>query len=166
MEKSCSTCKYGKTSYPNKRCTDCIDQDHPGCSIDWHRLWEPSEQAVKAYIEKINEGSNGMIEPVPDDKCTTKGVKYDSSKLRWSLLPLEALQDVVSVLEFGAKKYAPDNWKHVNNAQARYWDAAMRHLVAYKIDNKTDSETGLSHLAHAICCLLFLQHFDNEDNNK
>jgi len=25
-------------------------------------LWEPSEQAVKAYIEKINEGSNGMIE--------------------------------------------------------------------------------------------------------
>jgi hypothetical protein len=62
VEKSCSTCKYGKTSYPNKRCTDCIDQDHPGCSIDWHRLWEPSEQAVKAYIEKINEGSNGMIE--------------------------------------------------------------------------------------------------------
>jgi hypothetical protein len=25
-------------------------------------LWEPSEQAVKAYIEKINEGSNGMIQ--------------------------------------------------------------------------------------------------------
>jgi heterodisulfide reductase subunit B len=25
-------------------------------------LWEPSEKAVKAYIEKINEGSNGMIQ--------------------------------------------------------------------------------------------------------
>ena len=62
MEKSCSTCKYGRTAYPNARCTDCIDKDHPGCSIDWHRLWEPSEKAVKAYIEKINEGSNGMIQ--------------------------------------------------------------------------------------------------------
>ena len=166
MEKSCSTCKYGNTSYPNARCTDCIDLDHPGCSIEWHRLWEPSEKVVKNYLDKINNEVNGMIELVSDDESTTKGVKYDSSKLRWSLLPLEALQDVVSVLEFGAKKYAPDNWKHVDNAQARYWDAAMRHLVAYKIDNKTDSETGLSHLAHAVCCLLFLQHFDNEDNNK
>jgi hypothetical protein len=25
-------------------------------------LWEPSEKAVQAYIEKINEGSNGMIQ--------------------------------------------------------------------------------------------------------
>jgi hypothetical protein len=94
------------------------------------------------------------------------GKKYDNEKLRWSLLPLEALQDVVNVLEFGAKKYAPDNWKYVDNAQARYWDAAMRHMIAYKIDNQTDSETGLSHLAHAICCLLFLSQFDIEDNNK
>ena len=62
MEKSCSTCKYGRTAYPNARCTDCIDKDHPGCSIDWHRLWEPSDKAVQAYIEKINEGSNGMIQ--------------------------------------------------------------------------------------------------------
>ena len=62
MEKSCSTCKYGRTSYPNARCSDCIDLDHPGCKIEWHRLWEPSEKAVKAYIEKINEGSNGMIQ--------------------------------------------------------------------------------------------------------
>ena len=62
MEKSCSTCKYGKTSYPNARCTDCIDLDHPGCSIEWHRLWEPSEKVVKNYLDKINNGVNEMIE--------------------------------------------------------------------------------------------------------
>ena len=97
---------------------------------------------------------------------STLGLKYDNSKLRYSLIPLDSLQEVVKVLEFGAKKYAPDNWKHVEDAQARYWDAAMRHIVAYKLDNKTDSETGLSHLAHAICCLLFLINFDNNENDN
>lgn len=94
------------------------------------------------------------------------GRKFDNSKLRYSLIPLDALQDVVKVLEFGAKKYAPDNWKYVDKAQERYWDAAMRHIVAYKLEDKADSETGLSHLAHAVCCLLFLLTLDNQDNNK
>lgn len=62
MEKSCATCKHGKSPYPNARCTDCIDLDHPGCSIEWHRLWEPSEKVVKNYLDKINNGVNGMIE--------------------------------------------------------------------------------------------------------
>jgi hypothetical protein len=97
---------------------------------------------------------------------STKGVKYDDTKIRYSLIPLDALQETVKVLEFGAKKYAPDNWKYVDDAEARYWDAAMRHIVAYKLEDKTDSETGLSHLAHAICCLLFLINFDNNPEKK
>jgi hypothetical protein len=96
----------------------------------------------------------------------TLGVKYDDTKIRYSLIPLDSLQEVVKVLEFGAKKYAPDNWKYVDDAEARYWDAAMRHIVAYKLEDKTDSETGLSHLAHAICCLLFLINFDNSQQEK
>jgi hypothetical protein len=116
---------------------------------------KPTIKQIEEYMSSLNLPETPEV-----------GKKYDKEKLRWSLLPLEALQDVVNVLEFGAKKYAPDNWKYVDNAQARYWDAAMRHMIAYKIDNQTDSETGLSHLAHAICCLLFLSQFDIEDNNK
>ena len=101
------------------------------------------------------------------EKVNTKGlkpdgVKYDSGKLNWSLMPFGALQEVVKVLEFGSQKYAPNNWQYVDNAEERYWNAAMRHMIAYKTESETDSETGLSHLAHAICCMLFLQHFDNE----
>jgi len=118
---------------------------------------KPNVKQIEEYMAELN-----YIE----SKNNTKGVKFDDSKLRWSLIPLDALQDVVKVLEFGAKKYAPDNWKYVDKAQERYWDAAMRHIVAYKLDNKADSETGLSHLAHAICCLLFLLNFDNQENNK
>ena len=97
---------------------------------------------------------------------STKGLKYDSGKLNWSLMPFGALQEVVKVLEFGSQKYAPNNWMYVDNADERYWNAAMRHLIAYRTESETDSETGLSHLAHAICCMLFLQHLNNEQNNK
>jgi hypothetical protein len=116
----------------------------------------------KPTIKEIEEYKAALNLP----EVNTKGIKFDGSKLRYSLIPLDSLQEVVKVLEFGAKKYAPDNWKHVDNAQARYWDAAMRHIVAYKLEDKADSETGLSHLAHAICCLLFLLNFDNQENNK
>ena len=119
-------------------------------------LMKPTIKEVEEYMAALN---------LPES--STLGIKYDGSKLRYSLLPLDSLQEVVKVLEFGAKKYAPDNWKHVDNAEARYWDAAMRHIVAYKLEDKADSETGLSHLAHAICCLLFLINFDNnQENNK
>jgi hypothetical protein len=91
------------------------------------------------------------------------GVKYDSEKLRWSLLPLDAVEEVVKVLEYGAQKYAPDNWMKVPGARERYWDAAMRHLVAWKKDGCLDDETKLSHLAHATCCMLYLIWFEQQD---
>ena len=126
--------------------------------MNQHNLMKPTTKEIDDYMKALK---------LPEVKETVVGKKYDNDKLRWSLLPLGALQDVVKVLEFGAKKYAPDNWKYVDQAEERYWNAAMRHIVAYKLESHTDSETGLSHLAHAICCLLFLLNFDNnQENNK
>lgn len=85
-----------------------------------------------------------------------KGQKFDTDKLDWSLLPIEPTEEVIKVLMFGAKKYAPDNWKHVEDYERRYYSAAQRHLTAWKKGDKVDEETGLSHLAHALCCILFL----------
>ena len=89
------------------------------------------------------------------DQCFV-GRKLDAGKPRWSLLPWNALGAVVSVLEFGARKYAPGNWRHVPDARTRYFDAAQRHLLAWWSGEKSDPETQFPHLAHALCCLLFL----------
>jgi hypothetical protein len=98
---------------------------------------------------------------------TTAGVKYDNGKPQWSLLPFRALTQVVEVLTYGAKKYAPDNWKRVPDARRRYIDAGFRHLTAYTTGETNDPETGKHHLAHAICCLLYLVAFDlGEHNDK
>ena len=89
------------------------------------------------------------------------GIKFDDEKLRYSLLPPGTVKQVAEVLEFGARKYAPDNWKHVPNARARYYDAAHRHIEAWWSGEIRDQETGKHHLAHAVCCLLFLMWLDN-----
>jgi hypothetical protein len=94
-----------------------------------------------------------------------KGMKFDHEKPDWSLLDLDRVEEVVRVLTYGAKKYSPDNWKHVE--PHRYLSAAMRHIAAFQRGEAEDSETGISHLAHAQCCLHFLQWFESqEDVNK
>ena len=88
-------------------------------------------------------------------KDTPLGLKYDTGKVRMSLLPSGVLSIVLEVLELGAKKYAPDNWKHVENARTRYYDALHRHVEAWWNGEMFDKESGKHHLAHAICCCMF-----------
>lgn len=94
------------------------------------------------------------------------GRKFDGDKEQFSLLPTGVLKPVLKVLGFGAKKYAKDNWKYVDNARERYFNAAMRHLTAWWEGEKKDPETGESHLAHTVCCLFFLLWLDNKENTE
>lgn len=89
-----------------------------------------------------------------------EGLKADDGRDRWDLLPWEPTRDIVRVLGHGARKYSEKNWLKVENARARYFAAAMRHLFAWWAGEKLDRESGLPHLAHAGCNLLFLAHFD------
>jgi hypothetical protein len=84
------------------------------------------------------------------------GMKFDGGKRDFTLLPWASVEEIVKVLEFGAQKYARDNWKQVEDAQHRYTKAALRHLVAYTQGEVNDPESGLPHLAHLGCCVLFL----------
>jgi hypothetical protein len=86
----------------------------------------------------------------------TEGRKFDAGKPDYTLLPWDSVEEIVKVLDFGAKKYARDNWRHVDNAESRYLAAAFRHMAAHAKGEQNDPETGLPHLAHAGCCILFL----------
>lgn len=94
----------------------------------------------------------------------TLGHKNDKGKLAFRLIPLDALKETVRVLMFGAfeapredgtKGYGEDNWIHVPQARERYYDAALRHLTAWYEGERNDQVSGLHHLAHASCCVLF-----------
>jgi len=99
-------------------------------------------------------------------KSTPAGLKYDDNKLRYTLIPPVALKGLAEVLTFGAAKYAPDNWKYVENGKVRYLDALYRHLEAYRSGEILDPESGLSHLKHILTNAVFLLYFEFEDENK
>lgn len=87
------------------------------------------------------------------------GVKYDNGKKAWGLVPFKSVEVIIDALMYGAKKYAPDNWKKVPDAENRYFDALMRHATAYKNGETHDPESGVHHLGCAGASLLFLIHF-------
>ena len=97
--------------------------------------------------------------------ATTGGRKFDGNKPQYGLLPPLALRATVDVLTFGAEKYEPDNWKFVPDSKRRYFDALQRHLWAYKDGEKIDPESNMHHLAHAMCCLMFLYEHDVKYSN-
>ena len=92
--------------------------------------------------------------------ATTGGRKFDGNKLQYGLLPPNALKATVEILTFGAEKYEPNNWIHVPDSKRRYFDAAQRHLWDWKNGEQNDPESGKNHLAHALCCLMFLYEHD------
>lgn len=91
------------------------------------------------------------------------GRKDDAGKPRYDLLPATSVQEVVQVLTHGAAKYGPENWKQIQDLHNRYYAAAQRHIQAHRLGVKRDEETGLHHLAHAICSLIFIMETELKD---
>jgi Domain of unknown function (DUF5664) len=90
------------------------------------------------------------------------GRKYDQDKPRYDLIQTKAIGAYVRVLTYGAEKYAPDNWRRVEDRRRRYFAAALRHLMSWWGGEQRDPETGENHLAHAICCVAFLLEEEEE----
>lgn len=67
-----------------------------------------------------------------------------------------ALAQVAKVLEVGGAKYGVENWRKVPDFRNRYASALLRHGFAYLKGEENDPDDGLPHLAHLICCALFL----------
>lgn len=96
-------------------------------------------------------------------------VKNDDKKPQLDLLPYDSLVEITRVLEFGAKKYGVDNWKN-NLAIRRLINATLRHVMEFSEGIDIDSESGMSHIAHAGCNILFIlwlmKHGDCDNRRK
>lgn len=88
-----------------------------------------------------------------------EGTKFDHGKVRLELLSPWFLEEVGMVLTSGAFKYEEENWaKGIKNR--RLVGATLRHIFAYMRGEVNDPEWGYHHLAHAVCCLMFILHQD------
>jgi len=82
--------------------------------------------------------------------------KHDQGKLRWDLVDFKAIEPMMEALTYGANIYGDSNWRTVENAEDRYFAAVMRHLSAWRQGEIHDPESGINHLGHAMCSLMFL----------
>ncbi len=87
---------------------------------------------------------------------TTEGKKFDEGKTRYDLIPFHALEEITKVLTYRAEKYDDNDWRHVNPWQPRYLRAALGHIMDWARGEVNDQESGLHHLAHAACSIMFL----------
>ena len=177
QERHCNSCFYSQVESNLSPCNSCYDRVDEIPFSKWINrniyikeedmdVTNEEEDVFKQMAEWLVKQSVGIKDDKPtvgnDLGVTPLGVKFDNDKPQWSLLPFESLEQVVEVLTSGAKKYAPDNWKYVPDADTRYMDAAFRHMAQYMQGEMHDEETGNNHLAHAVCCLLFKLWFDRQ----
>jgi len=126
----------------------------PYCAM--HRMYDCMCSYPKSMCTSLPE-SHWVVQDLPAPEVG--GTKYDQEKPHMDLLSREALIQTAQVLTFGAKKYTSHNWRK-GIAWSRVLGAAMRHLTAFNDGEDKDPETGLSHLAHLGCCVMFLLEYE------
>ena len=85
--------------------------------------------------------------------------KADNGKTRLDLVSPTFIEAVGKIRTFGVSKYGDsDSWAKVE--PKRYMAALLRHINAYRMSEENDKESGMPHLWHAACNLMFLIDLD------
>lgn len=80
-----------------------------------------------------------------------------SSKPPLSTIPCPVLFEVGAAMLEGAAKYARHNYRIAGVRSSIYYDAAMRHLMAWWEGQDIDPDSGLHHLSKAIAGLVVIR---------
>lgn len=99
-----------------------------------------------------------------EDKANV-AIKFDKDKLKFNLIPPEAEKALAEILTMGAAKYGDRNWENGLDEE-RILASLRRHLNAYQLGEKTDPESGYSHLKHALCNAAFLVTMEERQDKQ
>jgi hypothetical protein len=136
-------CKYCGQSYPaliNDCCTYCL--------------------RCFTLRQEIFGGLSGQpLKKISEVEMTIEGAKhFDEGKEPLDQLPTESLMEIAKVMAMGEKKYGRNNW-----TKGMDWHkligSTLRHVMKFNMGEDIDKESGLSHLAHAACDIMFLQWY-------
>jgi hypothetical protein len=92
------------------------------------------------------------------EKVLDTGLRYNSNKVKWSLMHYKSMEPMIRVLEKGAIKYAPDNWKK-GLSRKETLESLQRHLAALMDGETHDPETNELHIGHIMCNCMIYSYF-------
>lgn len=82
------------------------------------------------------------------ESAPSPGKRFDAGKAPLDMIPTYPLFALARVYEYGARKYARDNWRG-GTQWCRVFACVLRHGFRWLAGEDTDPESGLPHLAHA-----------------
>lgn len=133
IEKDCRTCAHGDLSPRTEPCLSCNSVNDK-----WVACGTP-------------------VATLPGVKDTNPKDAIGISKAPMSTVSAAVLAEVgVAMLE-GASKYGRHNYRAAGVRSSVYYDAAMRHLMAWWEGEDTDPDSGMSHITKAITSLVVLR---------
>lgn len=94
-----------------------------------------------------------MTEPLPDNNPKTA---FGIRKPAMSSVPTAALVHLMRGMADGRRKYGLLNWRSNKVSALIYYDAAMRHLMAWVDGEQNARDSGVHHLGHAMSCLAII----------
>ena len=144
-------------------CASCFFNEYGECKLED----DPKYCGIDTRNDKRSISYKLVEQCKPKDmeqENKTEARKNDrlDDKLRWELLPLEDVEDIVRVYTAGAKKYGPDQWQNLPDGIRRYKAALLRHLVEFDKGNEIDEETGCHHLAQVAWNAIAMLHISKQ----
>ena len=118
-------------------------------------------QAHLGGLRKEVEMRKLTVDPLPGTKeereraITNQAEHKSTGKPPLAILPRAGLEGVAQVMAFGAKKYDLHNWRK-GSSDIEFLNSTVRHIYKYLDGEDLDDESGLHHLAHATCDLMFI----------
>ena len=82
---------------------------------------------------------------------------YGTAKPPVSAIPPVGIMHLGLVMNNGKQKYGHMNWRHSKVSSTIYYDAVMRHAMAWLDGENVDKDSGCHPLAHVMaCCAIIL----------
>ena len=81
-------------------------------------------------------------------------------------IPPVALLHLGAAMADGERKYGLTNWREKRVSCSTYYDAALRHLLAWWDGEDIASDSGVHHLAHVMACCAILIDAEAQDTRN
>lgn len=122
-----------------------------------------TDNSMRGYVtlegvktEFVSERFKSYKQPVAT-KATNPKDAVGTSKVPMSTVPGPVMMEVGLAMLEGARKYGRHNYRAYGARGSVYYDAAMRHILAWWEGQDIDPDSGLSHISKCIATLVVMR---------